>query len=138
MATKTVKKTTERIVRNVIRGNVYTAVDQVYTIRENLRNHSYSQEELRKIAPIFWGYTDSEVKRILNATTKCLLEELYKEERNYEETMRIIEALHSLDAANKIKQANNKVKFCVKFYNIAVNSSDLKVYLNITKLLDRK
>lgn len=99
---------------------------------------SLTFEEQKTLIPHFYGYRLANQRKILERVNKILLEQIKKPDNSYLSIMRILEALEQTGTFDKVKKVNNKIKFCIEFYNkTLMNYKSARERFKAIALLDR-
>lgn len=139
---KTVEEQATIIVNRVVGGKYDTEIfDELWEANDIVEKCGYSSltfEEQKKIIPHFYGYKLDNQRKILKIINKTLLEQIKKPDNAYLSIMRILEALEVIGKFDKVKKVNNKIKFCIEFYNkTLMNYKSVPERFKTIALLDR-
>lgn len=118
---KTVEEQATIIVNRVVDGKYDIEIfNELWEANDIVGKNGYSSltfEEQKTLIPHFYGYRLANQRKILKRVNKILLEEIKKPDNSFLSIVRILEALECTGDLKKVKKVNNKIKFCIEFYN---------------------
>lgn len=118
---KTVEEQATIIVNRVVDGKYDIEIfNELWEANDIVGRNGYSSltfEEQKTLIPHFYGYRLANQRKILERVNKILLEQIKKPDNSYLSIMRMLEALEQTGTFDKVKKVNNKIKFCIEFYN---------------------
>ena len=118
---KTVEEQATIIVNRVVDGKYDIEIfNELWEANDIVGRNGYSSltfEEQKTLIPHFYGYRLANQRKILKRVNKILLEEIKKPDNSFLSIVRILEALEQTGIFDKVKKVNNKIKFCIEFYN---------------------
>lgn len=139
---KTVEEQASIIINRVLEGKYDTEIfEELWEANDIISKRGYTNlsfEEQKMIIPHFYGYRLANQRKILKIVNKILLEEVKKPDNSFLSIVRILEALESTGKLSKVKKVNNKIKFCIEFYNTTfMNYESPSERFKVIALLDR-
>ena len=132
------EKSVESTVRAVVKGKEDNdIVNQLCCVQEQIKFHSYSQEEREKYFPSFSSFNIMELKQIRKQVYERLKEIIYSPDITYLQTFRIIVTINALECEIPVK-GNSKIKFCKNYWRMCcAEGRRVDFYMKEIKLLDQ-